>query len=87
MKHLKNIIQDLHRYLDAIFGFMFKFHYMFYKCISRQITRYIIILWIVHVFINEINFEMQTCTLTNPQKLFWLMGGKKSQADLDQNCD
>lgn len=38
MKHLKNIIQDLHRYLDAIFGFMFKFHYMFYKCISRQIT-------------------------------------------------
>lgn len=32
-------------------------------------TNYIIILWIVHVFINEINFEMQTCTLTNPQKL------------------
>lgn len=53
-------------------------------------TNYIIILWIVHVFINEINFEMQTCTLTNPQKLIrhfdsWEV--RKSHADIDQNCD
>lgn len=52
-------------------------------------TNYIIILWIVHVFINEINFEMQTYPdkSSKVDLTFWLMGGKKSHADIDQNCD